>query len=99
LFCYVISFMTGASVIILIPHKRIPLISSWGTKTENVYFWHYGLFCLMIKYLNISDLCALNIWGKLSYILIAIALTILLSSIGIFDYPLLILKKCIKAKN
>lgn len=90
--CYVITFLTGAAVVWLMPPVKLPGISRMGTHSLCVYFWHwivYEILGLWISY----DALMRNRAGEIVYFLIAIAISTVLSQGGIFSFPLLYLKK------
>jgi fucose 4-O-acetylase-like acetyltransferase len=94
LFCYGITFLTGASLFVLVPKIQIPFFSSLGSRTLNVYFWHWIIYRLADKFLHITDLFRLGgKTGKLAFFFTAVLLSIVLSSVKIFDYPLNIIKR------
>lgn len=83
--CYIISFLTSASIICLIPDINIPYISKMGSRTLQIYFWHWP-FALILKKIGLQAMLLETSHGKLLWLLIAIALTFLLS-MGIFSFP------------
>lgn len=101
LFCYGVTFLTGASLFVLIPKTQIPFFSSLGSRTLNVYFWHWIIYRLLDKFLHITDLFRLGgKTGKAAFFVIAVLLSIVLSSVKIFDYPLNIIKRqCFRGGN
>lgn len=100
LLCYCITFLTGASLLALTSKVRISFISSLGLHTLNVYYWHWIIYCLADKFFNISNIFSLGKTGRVIFLLIAILLSVILSSVRVFDYPLnLIRQQCFKANN
>lgn len=92
LLCYGISFLTGTALMVLIPHGKIPVISKFGRRTLQVYFWHWLIIAVLMKYREeIAAWCAAPL-GKAVYMLAAIGLTFLLS-LKIFGYPLSFMRK------
>lgn len=49
LLCYGITFLTGGAVICMVPKKEIPIITRCGSKTLQIYFWHWILILIIIK--------------------------------------------------
>ena len=95
LFCYTVTLLTGASVLILTPWKRIPWFTLMGTRTLNVYFWHQIFVFHLFKRCHLADLFHKGIFGKAAYFLVAVLMSIVLSSVKCFDYPMKIIKeKC-----
>lgn len=100
LFCYGLSFFTGASLLVLTPKKKIPFFSSLGANTLNVYYWHWLVYRLLEHFLHISLLFTLGPAGEVTFFFIAVLLTIVLSALKIFDYPLKTVKQqCFKTSN
>ena len=98
LLCYGITVATCSSLLVLVPRGRIPFFSLLGRRTLNIYFWHYIIFMLLDRFLNIRNIYQYGIAGnviagKITFILIGIILSIILSSFRIFDYPLNIIKR------
>ena len=100
LLCYLVSFLTGFSIIILIPQKKIPLLTSLGAHTENVYFWHYGLYQLIAKYIGIEALLSesMGIMGVMCFFGFAIILATVLS-LRPFNFPLSTIRKYVLYAN
>lgn len=99
LLCYCISFLTGASLLVLTPKKQIPFFSSLGSKTLNVYYWHWIIYCLAEHFLHIDELFKMGIAGAAAFMLIAVLLSVL-TSLKFFDYPLKIVRQqCFKTNN
>ena len=93
IFTYLISALVCFSVTILMPNKKIPCITKMGANTLDVYFWHWPIFILLSKYLHIRNLFEMGLSGKIGYLAIAVALTILLSVGGVLSWPLNQIKK------
>lgn len=68
--CYLISFVIGASIIFVMPKKRIPLISRAGENSISIYFWHWKTYIYMNKLIPISSLFFIGHYGKIVYILL-----------------------------
>lgn len=71
--------------ILLVPAGKIPLISTWGQRTLQVYFWHFPVLKILI-YFHITNMCQYAVGGKACYLLVALLLTCLLST-PIFGFP------------
>ena len=84
-FCYCITCLVCFAIICLVPDKRLPVISKSGTKTLQIYFWHWPI-TLMLKKFGIQALLLETAGGKLIWLVIAIALTLILT-IDIFSFP------------
>lgn len=84
--CYMISVVLGGAFICLIPNRRLPVISKFGTRTLQVYFWHYSVIYIMQDKLDLAAWNAVRA-GKLTFLLSAIVLAFALS-LDVFGYPL-----------
>lgn len=85
LLCYMITLLTGFSVICLVPDIKIPLVSQAGTRTLQVYFWHWPVV-LLLEGLGITEVLFATALGKLIWLLLAVATTLLLST-KLFSFP------------
>lgn len=83
--CYIITLLTSFSIICLVPDKQIPAISKFGARTLQVYFWHWPV-ALMLKKIGLQTYLLESSYGKLIWLLIAVALTLLLS-LRFFSFP------------
>ncbi len=98
LLCYGISALTGVALMILIPRGEIPVVSKFGRRTLQVYFWHWLLIAVLMKYgEEVGAWCATP-FGKAGYMLSAIGLTFVLS-FKIFGYPLSFAQKIRKGRK
>ena len=96
LLCYIISTIVGIGWLSIIPSKRVPLISKFGQRTIQVYFWHFPMLLFLIKF-DILDMCNSR-FGKIFYMLIAIVITILFS-FNIFKFPVCFLEAKTDRRN
>ncbi len=85
LLCYIITFLVSFAVLCLIPRKKLNYISDFGKNTLQVYFWHTSLL-LILRKTGLDELLVTNAFGRLIWLLIAIALTVLLST-DYFSFP------------
>ena len=85
LLCYVITSLVSISVICLIPRQKINYISGYGKNTLQVYFWHTS-FLLILMRTGIDDFLTANAFGRFIWIILASALTVLLST-DYFSFP------------
>ncbi len=83
--CYIITFLTSFSILCLVPDINIPYISKMGARTLQVYFWHWPI-ALILKKIGLQSVLLETSHGKLLWLLIAVALTFLLS-VEIFSFP------------
>ena len=85
LLCYAVTFVVGFSVIMITPARLLGPVTTWGSRTLQVYFWHQPLLYILTG-LNLHTLICSSSVGKIFWILIAIAVTVLLS-FRIFGFP------------
>lgn len=97
LLCYFITFTTGFSILVIFPKEKIPLVTSLGARTLNVFIWHWPFYQILSVYFGIKNLFAMSLWGKVAFVLIPVMLSLLLMSIKLFDYPLKWIKKYVNA--
>lgn len=76
--CYIISMITGFSMICIMPNRSIPVITLFGSRTLQVYFWHYFIITILVK-LEINAVFMASSMGRLLWILCAILLAFALS--------------------
>ncbi len=86
--CYIISALTCLALTVLTPNKNIKWFTKMGTRSLDVYFWHWPIFMLINYYFHISNLFNYGIYGKAAFLLMAVLLSMLLSQGGIISYPL-----------
>ena len=99
LLCYIITFFVGASIIFLMPSKKIKWISAMGERTIDVYFWHWPVYMLLNRFFHINKLLFWGAKGKVVLLLIAVIVTFVLSQGGIISYPLNLIKSCCYKKQ
>ena len=80
LFCYALTSAVSAGIISLVPENRIPLISEYGKRTVQVYFWSTAFHKILIipthTYVTIAHMRP----GIFIIFLIALGETLLLST-------------------
>ena len=84
---YIISFSIGFSLIMLMPNKRLGLITGMGKNSINVYFWHMHIYYTLNKLFGISNISHYGVKGKIAFLVIAVILSIILSQ-NIFNFPI-----------
>lgn len=99
LLCYFISSIIGLSIIMIFPAKNIPFISNLGTKTLNVYLWHWPIYLLLDRYIHISDLFSVGFIGKVGYFVCSVLLTLFISHFKLFEFPIKFIKNAIYKKE
>lgn len=83
---YIISILMGFALICITPNRQITLITKFGQRTIQVYFWHYLIILFLINNLDLIDILCINPIGKIIYLLLSIILTFILST-KIFSFP------------
>ena len=97
-FCYMISAVVSLALIILCPNKKIPVISKMGTRTLDVYFWHWPLFLVLDHFLHITELWSAGWTGKIIYLMIPMMISVVLALDDPISYPLKIIRNASYAK-
>lgn len=82
---YILALVVGGACICVMPKNKIPVISECGKKTLQVYFWHRAILYVFMELNVFGNLCG-TVMGKVTYLLVAIALTFLLS-MKPFSFP------------
>lgn len=95
--CYIISVITGFSVIGIVPNRSVPAITLFGRRTLQVYFWHYFVITILDK-LEVNDLLMATTGGRLIWILSAVFLAVVLS-LKPFAFPTKNILKACKSCN
>lgn len=85
LLCYVITSIVTFCIICVAPSRRLPLISNYGSKTIQVYFWHWPVILLMEK-AGILDVLFGTVYGKIVAMVIGVIITVVLS-MKPFSFP------------
>ena len=98
LLCYGISMLISLSVMLLIPTHYIDGFSSMGERSLHVYFWHWPIFLILNYHLNINAIFYGGILGEITYLLLSIVLSIILSQ-KFVSYPLEWIRKLCYEKN
>lgn len=84
--CYIITFFIGFSIICIVTDKKLPIITSFGKRTLQVYFWHFPILILLTKY--IVPILYLTRIGKLIWLLCGVILTFIFS-LKLFKFPII----------
>lgn len=85
---YAVSALFGFSLLCLVPNKNLGFLSSAGTKTLQIYFWHKAFLFVLEHfdvYNRISSLTGETL-ATLIYILIAVLITFI-CSLPLFSFP------------
>lgn len=83
--CYMITAVLSVAIISLMPNRRLPLITEFGSRTLQVYLWHWPVV-LVLKKLGVTALLMTSVTGKIAWLLIAVVLTFILS-LKPFSFP------------
>ena len=78
LLCYVITAVVSFYIICAVPSRKIPLVSDFGSRTIQVYFWHWPVVMIMEKTGLLTLLFSTPV-GKLVAMLIGVVITFILS--------------------
>lgn len=98
LLCYGISTLISVAVILIIPSHHIDGFSSMGERSLHVYFWHWPVFLILNYHLNINVIIYSGVLGEVTYLLLSIVLSIILSQ-KFVSYPLEWIRKLCYEKN
>ena len=85
LLCYAVTSIVGFAVIMITPARSLGPVTAWGSRTLQVYFWHQPLLYVLTG-LDIHTLICRTSPGKIAWILLSVAITVLLS-FRIFRFP------------
>ena len=85
LLCYVITILTGLSVLALTSRDRFVFVTRAGNRTLQAYFWHTPLLQIMSHY-HVPEFFFALPWGEWQWLGVAVLLTFLLS-FRIFGFP------------
>ena len=83
--CYLCSCVIGFFLIMATPTKDIKVITTWGSRTIQVYFWH-KLVLYVFKYTDLDKWFYDGGVHKTLWIIVAVATTCLLS-LKVFKFP------------
>ncbi len=94
LLTYAVSALTSVALVILTPKRNMKWWSKMGSRSIDVYMWHWPIFLIADHLFHITDLFSLGLFGKVLYLLLAVVLSLMLSQGGVISYPLELLRKC-----
>jgi fucose 4-O-acetylase-like acetyltransferase len=83
--CYLITLLVGIVFLLFTSCKKIPLLTYIGQNTLQIYFWHRGIL-EVLTWLELPDIICRTAVGKIVWVLMAVALTCILS-LKIFSFP------------
>lgn len=82
---YLITVLAGFGVMCLIPKKRIPVVTRFGGRTIQIYFWHYHFLKVFLLF-GVGALFCADAFGKLTWLMIAVACTFV-TGLKVFGFP------------
>ena len=83
--CYLITFALSVAVVALIPNIKLPVITSFGSRTLQVYLWHWPVL-LVLQKIGVEALLMGSAAGEAGWLLIGVAVTFILS-LRFFSFP------------
>ncbi|MBQ6830302.1 MAG: acyltransferase family protein [Clostridia bacterium] len=100
LLAYAVSGLTSFALVMITPARNVKWLTKMGSRSIDVYVWHWPVFLIAYGFFHINDLFSLGMLGKASYFLVAVFLSILLSQGGFISYPLETIRKfCYERKE
>lgn len=86
LLTYFIALATGFGVILCVPHKPIPVISKFGQRTLQIYFWHHLILSVFTN-IGVAELVlSVEHIGKYLWLVMGLVLTFILA-LKPFSFP------------
>lgn len=79
LLCYLISLGMGLAIISLMPNRTIPVLTTCGQRTLQVYFWHRGIVGGLVHFGVAEYLLGSLNGGVIALLLVPVALCFILS--------------------
>ena len=83
--CYIITLLVSVSIFCLMPRGRLPVITDLGSRTLQVYLWHWPFILLLVE-IGLEDFLTANAIGKIVWLVLGVALTFILS-LKPFEFP------------
>lgn len=98
LLCYLITALLSFALISLMPNKNIPMFTKFGPRTLQVFFWHWPLGLVFVKY-GLNDMLCATPWGQFGWLMIGVAISYI-ACIPIFSFPCTnVIKACREIKD
>ncbi|MBQ8028317.1 MAG: acyltransferase [Clostridia bacterium] len=95
---YAVAFISGFSFLSLMPNKKLPGLTSFGSRTLNIYFWQYVFIKLFVR-IGLSSFLSESFAGVLVWLLLGVLVSFLLC-FKIFEFPCKqIIKACREQKT
>lgn len=82
---YIITVIASFGVMCIIPKGKIPVATSIGGRTLQIYFWHYFVLRILL-YFHIGEILCVDPLGKLIWLLLAVVCT-LVTGTKPFGFP------------
>ena len=83
--CYAITLLLSFALVCLASNRRLPVITEFGGRTLQVYFWHWP-FVRLLQTAGVEEALMESSAGRAVWILIGVALTFILSTKP-FSFP------------
>lgn len=83
--CFLIAVIVGFALMCVVPSGRVPILTKFGKRTLQVYFWHRPILYILVDLHVVEKMCATTA-GQWIYLLLSIPFTLLLS-LRIFSFP------------
>lgn len=86
--CYMFSAIFGLAIMYIIPKKKLLFVSSAGTKTLQIYFWH-NVFIIVMERFKVYEFIASYTGETIAtglYIIIAVGITFV-CTLPVFSFP------------
>lgn len=83
--CYMISIIIGLSLICIIPKRKIFIISEYGKRTFQIYFWHQ-IIILFLVWMHLENVVDIPVIGKIILLILSLCISLILG-MKIFSFP------------
>ena len=83
--CYTLTLASGFGVMCLVPQRQLPIVSRFGSRTIQIYFWHNLVRDFLVR-LQVHNLLYATRTGKLIWVLFAVLLTFFFG-LKFFGFP------------
>ena len=82
---YIITLVSGFGVMCLIPKGKLPVATSLGERSIQIYFWHYFIIFLL-NYMGVEKMLATGTFNHLVWLILAVLCT-LVTGMKLFSFP------------
>lgn len=86
LLTYFITAVTGFALILCVPEKPLGILTKFGQRTLQIYFWHYPFITVAVKLGLAEIILSMAFVGKYLWLIAGVALTFLLA-LKPFGFP------------